>query len=346
MKTIYLNIHNFLTVQINQPSRREYIKDIDQPLSYFETQVIENPDIILNIGDFEPHNDSCSVVDHKCYIKSDYIYSSDHIGKVPFKVEIKGLESSPTTINLHIKTRTLRQLILPSELIQKIFLMPIIDFKLLQRRVLPVHAAGVVGNRGAMVLLGRGGTFKTSVAMDLIRKKGYKFLGDDHILISDSKVYCYPSHHKFFDFRMSKLKTESCGLFDKLRYLLYQARKQKSCDFIVDSAPLFKTLCMVKHTGKQIKTRKLNKTDLAQKTTQSRILENLEILPAMGISGGKLYEYFIMYSFIFPQSKVASYWKGYKDLLDEYFTDEDFQEICLPPKYTTEIYSQVISLME
>jgi len=346
VKTTFLNIHDFLTVQINQPYHREFVKDINQPFSYFETQGITKPDIILNIGNFEPQKESCSVVDHKCHIKEGYIYCSDRLQKIPFKVEIKGLESFPTIINAYVKNKKLRQYILPSALVQNIFLRPIIDFKLLQKGILSVHAAAVSNSHGAVVLLGRGGTFKTTLEMDLIRKKGYKFLGDDRILLFKGKAYCYPLHHKLFEFRASGMKTEDYGRFDKIRYLIYQKKNPRASDFIVQSANLFKILCMVKFEGTQLRTRRFDREILIKKTVKSQMLENIKSPVLIGISAGKLYEYFAVYSFVFPQSRVASYWADYGSLIGKYFPGDDFMEICLPEKYTSDIFRQFTDLIE
>ena len=346
MKTTYLNIHDFITIRVNQKNGREYIKDINQPLSYFETPNVENPDIVMNIGDFEPQLGKCTLVDHKYHIRDGYLFCAESIQRIPFTVEINNLESFPTIVNVHIKTRKLKQYISPSALAQNIFLRPIIDFKLLQRGVVSVHAAGVVGDRGAVVLLGRGGTYKTTVEMDLIRKKGYRFLGDDRILISQGQVFCYPIHYRVFEFRTQKMATEDYRRFDKLRYLIYQGRRQKISDVIAESSPLVRTLCMVKHTGQHFMARQLEGEDLIRKTVKSQMLEYIKSPVLMGISEGKLYELISAYSFIFPKSLVASYWTSYYNSLRAAFEDLEFTEVCLPRRYTSDIFSRILAIVE
>ena len=91
-ETINYNIHNILSFQINRKKCKDFIRDINLPYSYFETDHIDKPDIILNIGEFTPQNKGCYAVDHKWYVRPDYIYCSEYIGKIKLEVEIIGLE--------------------------------------------------------------------------------------------------------------------------------------------------------------------------------------------------------------------------------------------------------------
>jgi len=345
MKSSFLNIHNFLKVQINQAQEHEFIKDINHPFSYFEVELVEHPDIILNVGDFEPQNSGCSVVDHKCHIKKDYIYSSEKIDKIPMRIEINGLDSSPTVINVHMGKRRFRQHLFPSLLAQNIILRPIIDFKLLQQRVLSIHAAGAAGPHGALILPGRGGAFKTTVMMDLIRELGYKFLGDDRIIIFRSTAYSYPIHQKLFYFRVSEMKSEEFGPLDKFKYVLYQARKHETAKLILESAPLWKIYCMVKWTGIGVGTQMFENNELVRRITKSHQMENIISPKIMGVSTGKVYEYFAAYSFIFPESKIASYWNDYAELVAQNLAGTEFTEISLPQTYTPGIFADLVETL-
>lgn len=346
MKTSYLNIHGFLTVRINQKNSFEFIKDINHPFSFFEIDYVGNPDIILNVGPFSPNTAGCSVVDHKYYIKEDYIYCSEKIEKILFEIEIKGLETFPTVINVDIQKKQIWQFLFPSLQAQNIILRSIIDFKLTQRKVLSLHSAGITDSDGAIIFLGRGGTFKTTVAMDFMRKKNCSFLGDDRVLLFGKEAYCYPIHHKLFDFRVSKMKTEDYERFDKLRYIFFSWKNSAGSKLITTKSPLKIICCMIKKAEDGVEVRRLKKDELIQKTLKSHQMENIISPTIMKFSTGKMYEYLNAYSFVFPDSIIANYWNDYATLLDEYIEGEEFLEIILPQKYSTDVVDKVFSLLK
>lgn len=54
-----------------------------------------------------------------------------------------------------------------------------------------LHGAAVVKNEHCFLFPGLGGIGKTTLALDLVTKKGFKFLTDDYILIKDNFVYSF-----------------------------------------------------------------------------------------------------------------------------------------------------------
>ena len=52
--SLYFDIHNLVCFQINSVYILEFIKDINQPLSYFEHKPMKDPDVILNVKKFAP----------------------------------------------------------------------------------------------------------------------------------------------------------------------------------------------------------------------------------------------------------------------------------------------------
>lgn len=344
-ETINYNIHNILSFQINRKRCRDLIKDINLPYSYFETEDIEKPDIILNIGDFIPGNRDCYVVDNKWYIKPDYIYCSEYIGKIKFDIEIIGIDSSPTIININTNISKISQLFLPSVLPQYVALRSVIDYKLLCKGFLSIHAAGVVNEKGAIIFLGRGGTFKTSISMDYIRNLNYKFLGDDRIIINKNNAFSYPVHNKLFDYRLNKMKNEDYSLFDKYKYIFYQRFNQCISKYIVDKVNFSSLYLIAKSNGNDIKAEKLLKKDVATKALKSHKMENIGGPVIMGISKG-LYEYFTAYSYVFPYSRIARYWDNYKSMLTEFLYADKYYEISLPRVYTDSTFEGFVNLIQ
>jgi len=67
-----------------------------------------------------------------------------------------------------------------------------------------------------------GGAFKTTLAMDFIRKSGFDFLGDERVIFHDGHVWSYPIGVVSFDYRCRYLPTEKKRNFkDKIDLIKY-----------------------------------------------------------------------------------------------------------------------------
>jgi len=346
-ESLYYDIHGFLGIRINRTPSIELVKDINQPLSYFGSDFIKEPDIILNIGEFNPQNDHCDVVDHKIYVKKGYLYSEDFIGQTKCNIEILGIESPRTTINVWYDLKRLHKLLIPHLIAQNIFLRPIIDFKLTQKKIISMHAAGFAKNGKALVLSGRGGAFKTTIVMDMIRNYEYNFVGEDRLLLgNDGNVYPYPIYHKLFSYRLEKMATEEFHRFDKIKYLLYQINKGENPDYISKPA-LLQALCsIVKHDGPEMETSRIPQRDMVKKIVMSQQMENIDSPGIMGINTGKIFEFFSGYAYKFPRSKVASYWNDYRELLSGYLTRDTYAEIYIPKSYYPRLCDELLNTIE
>jgi len=219
----------------------------------------------------------------------------------------------------------------------------IIDFKLLCKGFLSIHAAAVADEKGAIILLGRGGTFKTTLSMDYVRNMNYKVIGDDRIIINKDNIFSYPIHCKLFNYRVDRMKTEDYSLFDKYKYLFYHKSNQDFGKYIVDRSTIGAIYLIVKSTGKEMKAVKLPKRDVVIKTVNSHKIENIVGFSLMGISKG-LYDYFTAYSYVFPDSKTAIYWDMYGLMLTEYLNADGYYEISLPTTYKGTAFEDFIKL--
>jgi len=345
MKRVSLNIHNFLTIQINWKVPFGFMDQMNAPFGYFETERVEHPDIILDIGDFKPETRGCHILDHKTYIRREYIYCNEKTDGIRIKLEIRGIESFPTFVNAIIVKKGLGRVFFPGLLVQNILLRPLVDFKLLQRGVLSLHGCALAGRQGGVVLLGRGGCFKTTVAMNLMRRGGFSLLGDDRVLVHKNVVYCYPLQAGIFNFRLSRCKTEDYRRFDRVRYVLSRLRCRKHPGPIVDRAPLHSVFCLVKHERIGASIRMVGKADVVRRSERSHQLENLVSPQLLGVSTGKLYELFSAYAYVFPNSVVASYWGDHSDLLDHCLNGNEFFEICVPRVYSDSVTEKVVEAL-
>ncbi|WP_372824023.1 hypothetical protein [Pyrococcus kukulkanii] len=219
-------IHDILTIQINTQNKAK-LPGLNFPLSYFETdEDLTNPDIILNIGPFKPERNNSYVVDHKYYIKENYLYCSDTAnGKASWKVEIMGFEEPPTIINFYGKIRGIYHLLAPDLLAQEVALFPIIELALGLKGYFLAHAGGVTKDNKGILFVGRSGSRKTTIIMKAIRK-GYKTLGDERVIVDlnsvkDTKLLCFPIFPKIFEFTLLHSKDEYMPSSKRIAMLVY-----------------------------------------------------------------------------------------------------------------------------
>lgn len=345
MKISAYNIHSFLQLEVNHGQRLELVKDLDRPLSYFEVPHCERPDIVFNIGAFEPTNQDSRVVDHKWFIKPDYIYVRERGGRLSYEIEINGLEAAQTVVNVNVKPSTLKARLMPALLAQNIFLRPILDFKLAQAGVLSVHGAGVAFNNGAVLFMGRGGCFKTTLMMDLVRRHGAKFLGDDRVLIKDGIVYSFPMHQRLFAYKTSKLSTENATRTDKLKYLMSSRYDVCATDFVVPRKNLALACCLIKADVSGMSLRKLGRGEMAEKCALSQRMESIVSLQILGVSAGKFHETLASYAYVFPDSGPARFWQHYADLAGANLPFEDNLEISIPKHYSPVLLERIVEYL-
>lgn len=348
-ETLSYDFHGLLSLEINRPKFREWVQDINQPFSYFRTNGTGSPpDVVLNIGPFEPQNNHCDQVDHRFLVKENYFYCMEFVDKIRCQCEIIGLDEGPTVINVDSELKNFRQLLLPSLIAQNIFLRPLLDYKFHQKGILSIHALGVAKHDNAFIFSGRGGAHKTTFAMDLIRDHGYQFQGEDRLLLNPKTrtVYAYPIHEQLFRYRLAQMATEDYSRLDKVRFLYEQFRGQEPKSYIANQAQLAGISSIVKYNGDAMSREEVSPRSLARKIRSSQQMESLSSPVIMKMSAGRIYEYFAAYAFKFPASQVAKYWASYEQMLEQVLEEETSNEFYLPEQYTRGLTQNLVDYME
>ena len=345
------NIHDVLTFQIVRNRRKDLMKDLNLEFSFFETkEEIDNPDIVLNIGKFTPSNGRCYVVDHKYHIKENYFYCKDSEGKARWEVEILGFEDGKATINFDGSVLGLQPILIPEFLPQNLLLRPLIEYKLAKKGYFLIHAGAVSKNNQAYLLEGRGGAFKTTLAMDFVRKEGVDFMADDRVIIHKDKVLSFPIHHILFTFRVKHLPTENPrGFWDKVRVIKYLSNNSKyeSNDVKVAKSSTLRALLSIVKTNKgTVSVRKVNLEETVNKIITSMEMEMVHSPVMMGMSFGCYFKYMLAYSFVFPDSQVATYWDDLRGGLKKILKNVPSYEVEIPYNYDLRTFESISSLIE
>jgi hypothetical protein len=349
VQTLNYNLHDIITFKIVRDKGYGLRDLINLKFSFFEDEDVDDPDITLNIGKFTPSNKNCYLVDYKYYVKKDYFYCKDSEGNAKWKVEITGFEDGHTIINFNGKMGGFPSII-NSDFISQNLLLRIIEYKLAKKEYFLAHAAGISRDSKAYVLAGRGGTFKTSLCMDFIRKAGFDFLGDDHVILHKDMIFSFPMGLRVFGFMCGHLPNEeSWNISNRIRFARYlwdNKDKKDNSIKMSDSSELKKLFFIVKTNKEKITERKIPLTDAIDRLIVNNRLEDFISLGGMGINSGPFLKYALAYSYIFPDNKMATYQEDLERELWSVLEKEQIHEIEIPYNYDINVFKRVYKFIE
>ncbi|MCZ7396177.1 MAG: hypothetical protein ABOK23_07360 [Candidatus Methanoperedens sp.] len=333
------NIHNLIKFQIIRDNKRDYVRDLNLPFAFFEVKEMDAPDIILNIGKFTPSNNDCYLLDHKYHIKENYLYCKDSGGRAKWEVEIFGFEDGSTTINYNGKVSG-SEALFHDRVPQNFILQPFIEYKLCKKGHLFIHAAGVTNNNKGYILAGRPSAFKSTLTMDFVRKDGFKWLGDDRVIIQKDKILCFPISPITFDFKCKYLSTEEFnGIFDRINLIKYLHNKAdyKKCDKSIANSARLDALFFISRTNKGT----IKKNNISLNEAVGKLIEN---------NRGEMillhfYKYMLAYTFVFPMSGIAMHWDRLRINLEKFLKEVPIYEVEIPQNYNSSVFREVHALL-
>ncbi|MFC1906260.1 hypothetical protein ACFLV9_00220 [Chloroflexota bacterium] len=348
-QTLNYNIHNLLKFQVVRDEKRALAWDLNFPFSYFEVEKVNDPDIVLNIGKFTPSNHDCYLIEHRYYVKDNYLYCKDIRNRTKWEVEISGFEQGKTVVNFNAATFGFADILIPDFLPQNLLLRPLIEYKLAERNYFLIHSAAVSRNGQAYLLEGRAGAYKTTLCMDLIRKSGFSFMGDDRIIIHDGHVLSFPLHYTTFTFKARNLPTENFrSLWDKihlLKYLRENLNNTNGDNKVTECSTLKAVFSMVKTNKQYVIKRNSNLKKVVARLPVSMQMEMVHSPTMLGMNFGCYFSYMMAYSFVFPKSKIALYWHKMEDKLLRELENIPLYEIEVPRNYSQETFAEISQFM-
>jgi hypothetical protein len=344
------NIHDILKFQIVRNKRRDIVKDLNLSFSFFEVEdEISEPDIVLNIGKFVPSNENCYVICNKYYIKENYFYCKDQKGRAKWEVEIFGFEEEKTLINFNGVVFNPKYPLMRDLFPQTLILRPLIEYKLSKKGYFLIHSGGISKDGMGYVLAGRGGAFKTSLIMDFVRRKGFDFLGDDRVIISKNEVLSFPMFFIGFNYRTKYLPTEDLqGVLGRIRLIRYLEKTTiDGTDTSITRASALKSLFFISKTNNSV----LSKKNLSLKKAVNKLIINNKLEDigsgALGQDSSSTHlEYMLLYSSVFSDSQIATYWDDLRESLEEILSGIAIYEIEISESYDLNIFNQVFEYVE
>ncbi|NQT22866.1 MAG: hypothetical protein HQ579_05420 [Candidatus Omnitrophica bacterium] len=239
MKEINLNVHHIIKIKIRN-HKRGILSDLNSPFSYFLSNGTAQPDILVEIGDFKENKNDCTLVDHKYFVRKNYVYFEEDFGFRGWKAELSGIEEDRCVLKIDYKKTnkmTLQGMLYPDQIMYNNFLYPLLERIFLRKGYLFLHAGGVSdGGKGA-VFAGRGSSYKTSLIINLV-KKGFYSLGDGWVILKGKSIYSFPTSPSFFNYRVLNMTHENPNIFHKINLACRLISTRRKLDFISEKANL------------------------------------------------------------------------------------------------------------
>ena len=340
----YFNIHGIIKCRFEWEKYRGVIKDLDQKISYFQTNAIDNPDIDVKIGNFHPDLAGCRIYDENIYIKNNFIFCVGNSPKVKWAIQISGLFDKRTIVNIKTRLISLRGLLAPNLLVWNL-LIPLLELKFFERGYILLHSAAVSKDGHAYLLSGRGGAFKTSVVMDLVRYYGYEYMSDERSLVTFGKILSFPTHIQIFEFCLKNLKNENMNVFAKFR-LLYYLIKSQSSEIKVKNEGDLSGLLFLNPSTKEFKIETLDNELAARKMLSNQLMESFEALKIVNIDVSPLFKCFNAYSATYPHSPLANFEKRLFSKLKKILSHVPIYNVYIPLNYSKDVAKFIAKLLQ
>jgi hypothetical protein len=334
------NIHDLLTMKICSAGKNDPTGSMSLRYSYFATSDgPENPDITLNIGPFAPSHEGAEQIAHKYFVKENYFYCKEKGSKSKWEIEIFGFETGKTHINFNGGVRSVTGVLFPTFLAQE-FLIPIIEYKLARKKHFLLHGGAVCNKESGIVLIGRGGVWKTSLIMDFMRTNQYKFLGEDRIILKDDgSILSFPRAQFVFDYTLSNTMTEERNTLDNIKILFHVLMKKTELNLIapiVKCKAIKKIVFVSRKTNEDLLVANVPPQEGLQKIITNNMAEYIESTKKTPV--GQYYNYVQIYSLIFPNNDLLNHNHRLRDGLQKIVMETPMSEILLPFTYDGTVF--------
>jgi hypothetical protein len=346
MRVANFNFHNLLRVRFEWRKCRALLKSLDLSLSYFLVDELKNPDITVRVGPFKPAVSDCRVYERKFFVKEGFFYGEGGNWRANWAVQIEGLEKDEIFVNINAKTRSFRGILAPNMLVNLIVI-PLLELKFLEKNYVLLHAGAVSKNRKGLLIVGRGGSAKTSIVMDLVRKHGYEYMGDDRVLVGKN-LLSFPTHVEIFYCMLKNARSEHLSLHEKIKliFCLRNLRIKNLREFkICDMSPL-NCVLFIHPSSRPYKIKSLSVEDAKKKILANMLTEYFEMARIVGLRILPTFEFFNAYSAAFPNSSVSKFQEKLLVLLEDLLSGLPIYEVSVPIRYEEGIASVIDSIFE
>ena len=338
------NIHDIVTFKIVKQINilDNFLSNIDIEYKNFESEKLRNPDFTIYIGNFTSSNRNCYILDDTYFIKEDYLYCKDSYKLAKWKFEMSGFEGGDMTVHIS------------NNLIGSMFISPLIDFlisfKINERGYSLVHSSCVSKNNHAFLFPARSGGGKTVTSLYLT-EKGFDFLGDNFIVLDKGNVLSFLSPLNIFTYNLAPIIKNNLRIKNKLilgfKQLVYRMTfgyakiftkinvRDVFSNSIINKSKLGSIFLLM--PKEEFSIEKISKEELINHLVMNQKLDSLSFL-----------KYMLEYSYMFPDSSMATHWTRYKENLRKNLSKKDIPiyKVEVPQKYDTNVFEKILEVIE
>lgn len=340
------NIHNLVKLKV-EGTNKGYLRYLSQDYSHFRTDGPVDSDLDIIVSDFTPDNHNCYVVNHKYWIKKNYLFCADRHKTVRWKVCLTNLTGRKTTV--YFSGSKFGEVFLRDYIIE-----PLIGLKLAAKGFSLLHASGIAINDKGFIFPACKGVGKTSTILNLIGKGA--FLGNDKVILSkDGTIYSYPSLVHIFDYNLSDVPYvfESLTLKQKAEIKIKHLINVLSWGYA--SFPLnVNPQSLWGELGKSCSLRSLillTKTNrdainIAKCHDKEKLIKRLCIINRYEMQ--YFDELLLAYLYAYPESdrNIEYYWQLFSNNVSQALRGVVCYEVELPERYTSDTYARIHELLE
>jgi len=336
------NIHNLVKFKIRGrlDLLSRLLTNFDLQYKSFESPEIDKPDFTILLGDFSPSNDDCYILDDRFYIKENYLFCEDSYKIAKWKLEISGFEGGDARVRIDAN-------LFAWELIPGFVIDPLIILKLNEKGYSIVHGSCVSKDGKAYLFTAQGGGGKTSTALYAV-ERGFKFLGDNFIILYGGYVLSLLYPLNLFRFNLTPLVRRNMGIKSKVKLYFIDLMEKVTGfgmatkvnpeeifpDALSDRGKLTAIFLLLPREGFRI-------TEITREEMLHHLIMNLklDLVPFI--------KYMMEYSYMFPRSRVATHWQRYEENLKRNLSDDiTFYKVEVPQRYDTNTFEEIQRMIQ
>jgi|TARA_Y100000310_G_C20689571_1_gene821338 hypothetical protein len=340
MNSISYNFYNVYGVRID--GLKPYVvPDIHKFLA-FRAPRIELPDLLVEIGPFQPDLTNTVSVDHRYAIRRDYIYWKDKVKGRCFQAEIQGVDSDKTLIRFHADWRNRLNypwMLFPDWTLNLYLLQPFLEYKLAERGIYFLHSGGVVKDGKGILIAGRGGSFKTSFVMELLRQ-GYSLLGDDLVALSGGLLLPHPIWINFLAFLTRNCESESLHIPGQFRLFVDLWFHQEPAPLDIATQAIPGTINLIYRC---VQNKPQTRSMRAIEEIVSSLRSNNELERLTSVSYRYVIGQFLdAYGYVFPEHFLHTYWANWGHQVQQLVAASKSQRLDIPLKWHADNVSYLL----
>ena len=336
------NIHGLVRFKIINRSNflNGIFNTVNLEYKNFESEAINDPDFTIYLGDFHPANQECGILDNEYYVKEDYFFCEDSYKTAKWKLEMSGFGSGD--MKVRISTNPFASMIISGFIIDSLII-----FKMNEKGYPIVHGSCVSKDNKAYLFTAQGGGGKTSTALYAV-EKGFNFLGDNFIILDKGYALSFLSPLNIFSFNLVPIVKRNMGIKNKAEFYFKDLFYKVAGLRIVTKINVKETFPDSLNNNSKLESVFLlmpkEKFDIVEIGKEELIRY---MVANMKLDSFPFVKYMMEYSYMFPESRMATHWDRYEENLGRNLSkDIPIYKVEVPQRYDMKTFENIFNVME